>query len=103
VNVQRGLYSISDNFFSFWYRFVFPNLSKLEAGDIDGVYECSVKPFIESYASKAFENVCIQFLRKMNARASPPKKKGSEGPVEPVLGMFNDIWQGNIMHAIVAG
>lgn len=70
VNVQRGLYSISDNFFSFWYRFVFPNLSELEAGDIDGVYEYSVKPFIDSYASKIFENVCIQFLRKKNAQAS---------------------------------
>lgn len=66
ANVQRGLYSISDNFFSFWYRFVFPNLSELEAGDVDGVYEYSVKPFLDSYASKAFENVCIQFLRKKN-------------------------------------
>jgi len=70
VNVHRGLYAISDNFFSFWYRFVFPNLSELEAGDIDGVYEYSIKPFIDSYASKAFENVCIQFLRRKNARAS---------------------------------
>lgn len=70
VNVQRGLYGVSDNFFSFWYRFVFHNLSELEAGDIDGVYKYSIKPFIDSYASKAFENVCIQFLRKKNAKSS---------------------------------
>ncbi|HEY5586490.1 MAG TPA: ATP-binding protein [Ruminiclostridium sp.] len=72
VNVQRGLYSIADNFFSFWYRFVFPNLSELEAGDVDGVFEYSVKPYIDSYTSKAFENVCIQFLRKKNTQGSLP-------------------------------
>jgi len=72
ANVQRGLYSIADNFFSFWYRFVFPNLSELEAGDVDGVYEYSVKPFLDNYTSKAFENVCIQYLRKKNMQGSLP-------------------------------
>jgi len=66
INVQRGLYSIADNFFSFWFRFVFPNLSELEAGDAVGVFEYSIKPFIDSFASKAFENICISFLRKKN-------------------------------------
>ncbi|MDP4268458.1 MAG: ATP-binding protein [Bacteroidota bacterium] len=72
ANVQRGLYNIVDNFFSFWYRFIFPNLSELEAGDVDGVFEYSVKPFIDSYSSKAFENVCIQCLRKKNTKGDLP-------------------------------
>ena len=72
VNVQRGLYSIADNFFSFWYRFIFPNLSELEAGDVDGVYEFSIKPFIESFTSKAFENICIQYLRNQNIKGLLP-------------------------------
>jgi uncharacterized protein len=72
VNVQRGLYSIADNFFSFWYRFVFPNLSELEAGDVEGVFEYSIKPFIDSFASKAFENVCIQYLRSLNVKGLLP-------------------------------
>jgi uncharacterized protein len=72
VNVQRGLYSIADNFFSFWYRFIFPNLSELEAGDVDGVFEFSIKPFIDSFASKAFENICIQYLRTLNAKGLLP-------------------------------
>jgi len=72
INVQRGLYHIADNFFSFWYRFIFPNLSELEAGDVDGVFEYSIKPFIDSFASKAFENVCIQFLRSLNIKGMLP-------------------------------
>lgn len=72
VNVQRGLYSIADNFFSFWYRFIFPNLSELEAGDVDGVFEFSIKPFLDSFASKAFENICIQYLRTLNAKGLLP-------------------------------
>ena len=72
ASVQRGLYNIADNFFNFWYRFVFPNLSELEAGDVEGVYTYSIKPFIDSYASKAFENVCIQYLRNKNIQGSLP-------------------------------
>lgn len=80
ANVQRGSYSISDNFFIFWYRFVFPNISELEASDIDGVYKYAVKPYIDSYAYKAFENVCIQFLRKKNMKNLLPIRLNKIGP-----------------------
>jgi AAA+ ATPase superfamily predicted ATPase len=37
ANTNRGLYRITDNFFRFWYAFVFTNISELEGGDVDGV------------------------------------------------------------------
>jgi AAA+ ATPase superfamily predicted ATPase len=72
ANIQRGLYRITDNYFRFWYAFVFPNLSELEGGDIEGVFEDWVEPGLNEYASKVFEEICIEYLRDRNRRKSLP-------------------------------
>jgi hypothetical protein len=64
----RGLYRIADNFFHFWYSFVFANLSDLETGDAEGVFDHAVMPQLNGFASPAFERVCREFVRKMNQR-----------------------------------
>lgn len=66
ANIQRGLYQVTDHFFRFWYAFVFPNLSELEAGDADGIWRYVVEPGINQYTSHVFEDVCRQYLRKEN-------------------------------------
>lgn len=72
ANVQRGLYQITDNFFRFWYAFVFPNVSELEAGDVDGIYDYAVKPQLDEYTSRIFETVCRDYLRKLNMQNKLP-------------------------------
>jgi AAA+ ATPase superfamily predicted ATPase len=65
-NVQKGLYRIKDNFFSFWYRFVFPNLSELMLGEAAKVYEERVAPFLNAYMQEYFADVCTEYLKLMN-------------------------------------
>ncbi|MDR1702339.1 MAG: ATP-binding protein [Sporomusaceae bacterium] len=72
ANTQRGRYGLTDNFFSFWYHFVFGNLSELEAGDVDGVYKYTVEAELLRYASYKFEDVCKQYLRKQNMSGNLP-------------------------------
>lgn len=72
ADVQRGLYQITDNFFRFWYAFVFPNISELEAGDADGIYEYAVKPMLEQYTSRIYEDACREFLRRLNRQNALP-------------------------------
>lgn len=72
ANVQRGLYQITDNFFRFWYAFVFPNISELEEGDADGIYEYAILPMLEHYTSRIYEDVCRQYLRRLNRRNALP-------------------------------
>jgi AAA+ ATPase superfamily predicted ATPase len=72
ANVQRGLYKLTDNFFGFWYTFVFPNISELEAGDVKGVYQYNIKPKLDEYASRIFESICIEYLRKLNMHNQLP-------------------------------
>ena len=72
ANVQRGLYQVTDKFFRFWYAFVFPNLSELEAGDQEGVWSYIVKPELDNYVSYVFEEVCREYLRDQNKKQLLP-------------------------------
>ena len=52
ANGNRGIYRLTDNFFRFWYAFVFANFSQLEDGDVDGVYEYIVEPALHEFAAR---------------------------------------------------
>lgn len=72
ANVRRGLYRLTDNFFRFWYAFVFTNYSELEAGDVDGVFEYAIKPGLHEFASLAFEDVCREYVRALQKAGKLP-------------------------------
>ena len=72
ANTNRGLYRLTDNFFRFWYAYVFTNYSELESGDVDGVYEYAIKPNLHEFASFAFEDVCREYVREMQKRNALP-------------------------------
>ena len=72
ANQTRGRYKLSDNFFRFWYTYGFANISQLEDGDVDGVYEYNVEPTIQQFASYAFEDICRQFLRQKQKERQLP-------------------------------
>lgn len=71
-NTQRGLLKLRDSFFRFWYRFVLPNLSTLEFGDWENVYDAIIEPQMNEFASSAFEDVCIEWLRVQNKNHKLP-------------------------------
>ncbi|MBO4798924.1 MAG: ATP-binding protein, partial [Candidatus Methanomethylophilaceae archaeon] len=71
-NQGRGTYRLSDNFFRFWYTYGFSNYSQLEDGDVEGVYRYSIEPTLHDFASYAFEEVCLQFIRRMQMEKTLP-------------------------------
>lgn len=71
-NVQKGLYRIKDNFLSFWYRFIFPNLSELMLGRKTVVYQHKVVPFLYDYMGEYFADVCTEYLKLMNQHQRLP-------------------------------
>lgn len=72
ANTNRGLYRLTDNFFRFWYAFVFTNYSELENGDVDGVFEYAIKPNLHEFASFAFEDVCREYIKEMQKKKQLP-------------------------------
>jgi len=55
----RARYFISDNFFRFWFRYVWRNINLLEIGDVETVSRKIVES-IDEYVGRVFEEVCIE-------------------------------------------
>lgn len=79
ANTNRGLYRITDNFFRFWYAFVFTNISELEGGDVDGVYKYSVEPLLHEFAAMSFEDVCREYVRELQKAGELPFRYSKMG------------------------
>ena len=59
---KGGIYEINDQFFRFWFRFVYPNLSDLEMGLIDEV-NSRISPQLNAYYGKQFERLVIDQIK----------------------------------------
>lgn len=71
-NSHKTVYSISDNLFKFWYKFIFTNQSMIEAGMSKVVLEQIIIPNLETYIGHTFENVCKEFLWRENKAGRLP-------------------------------
>ncbi len=60
---RKSIYSIEDNMFRFWYRFVLDNSSIIARGASDLVYK-RIEPQLSDYMGKVFEEICGQYLWK---------------------------------------
>lgn len=63
-STRRTIYSIEDNMFRFWYRFVPENTSIISRGAADLVYK-RIEPELSSYMGSVFEDICKQYLWKL--------------------------------------
>ena len=71
-NSNKGLYSLTDNFFRFWYAFGYSNISDLEDRQVDDVFQYAIKPNLHNFTASAFENICIIYLKKLKAQNKLP-------------------------------
>lgn len=60
---RKSVYSIEDNMFRFWHRFVLENNSVIARGATDLVYK-RIEPQLSDYMGKVFEDICKQHLWK---------------------------------------
>lgn len=60
---KKSIYSIEDNMFNFWYRFVLDNNSIIVRGAIDLVYK-KIEDQMSDYMGRIFEEICTQYLWK---------------------------------------
>ena len=58
---KKGRYFLSDNFFRFWFRYVYRNRSEYEIGNYDSLLD-KVKLDFNSFVGKGFEEVSKEFL-----------------------------------------
>ena len=62
---KKGRYFIKDNFFKFWFRFIHKNRGFIESGR-PGYVLSKVESELDQYIGPIFENICIEFLHRLN-------------------------------------
>ncbi|HEY8361880.1 MAG TPA: ATP-binding protein [Tissierellaceae bacterium] len=72
VKSRKSIYKIKDNFFKFWYRFVFSNKALIELGLFDEVIENKIKPFINEFMGEVYEEICMDYLKILNKNRKLP-------------------------------
>jgi len=76
---KRSIYLLDDMMFRFWYRFVFPNMSGIESGLGEAIYDSEIKESLAAYMGIVFEDICKQFIyeqAKNNVTPFLPTKIG---------------------------
>ncbi len=100
--VQKGLYRIKDNFIHFWYRYVFPNKSKLELGQGRQVYDSYLMTDIDSYMRSYFAEVCSEYLKLMSQYNRLEYKYDNSGSWYGKKGKLDIIMQDNDRNSLAA-
>ncbi|MBU3965953.1 MAG: ATP-binding protein [Euryarchaeota archaeon] len=68
---KKTIYKIKDNFFNFWFKFVYPHKNDIEIGNTQKVIDI-IKQELSSYTGHIFEDIVKEFLILMNAGNSLP-------------------------------
>ena len=64
-------YQMTENFIAFWYRYVFSVRSEIERGNGDVYHELALANLTE-YIGHIFEEITLQYLRRLNKMRSLP-------------------------------
>ena len=77
---RRSQYRLHDAFLRFWFRFVLPNRTQLEAGEVEAVWHRRIEPQLAQHVSMAFEDACAEYLYKLHRQGDLPAEYDRIGP-----------------------
>ncbi|MCL2313362.1 MAG: DUF234 domain-containing protein [Firmicutes bacterium] len=72
IKSRKGIYKISDNFYAFWFKFVFPNTDSIEGGNGEVIFNKIVLPRLSDYIGKPFETICAEYMLRKNQKNELP-------------------------------
>jgi AAA+ ATPase superfamily predicted ATPase len=59
---RNARYHLNDPFLAFHFRFVLPNVSALQSGHAEAVYEHRIAPKLDGYMGERFEEICRSYV-----------------------------------------
>jgi len=75
---KKSIYSIDDNLFRFWYRFVLENASMIARSVASLVYK-RIKSCLSDNMGKGYDEICKRYLWKLLLSGNSPVKLSSLG------------------------
>ncbi|MBO5094420.1 MAG: ATP-binding protein [Lachnospiraceae bacterium] len=75
-NTQKGIYRIQNRFVAFYFRYLYPHMSRLalmaEDEFCERFYETYIAPDFGSFAAPAFAQACREYMDRMNCEERLP-------------------------------
>jgi len=69
---RKGIYKLKDNFFRFYFRFIYPYKGYIEAGNTDLLLNDIIRPSMRQFLGPIFEDVCHELLIRLNREGRLP-------------------------------
>ncbi|AKB34556.1 putative ATPase (AAA+ superfamily) [Methanosarcina siciliae HI350] len=60
---KKGIYLLKDNYFKFWFRFVFENVEYIEQGRQEKLIGDKISPVLNNFAGFAYEEIVLEYLK----------------------------------------
>ncbi|WP_440946364.1 ATP-binding protein [Methanosarcina sp. T3] len=60
---KKGIYLLKDNYFKFWFRFVFENAEYIEQGRQEKLIGDKISPVLNTFAGFAYEEIVLEYLK----------------------------------------
>lgn len=72
ANVQKGIYRITNHFVHFYFRFLYPNISRSQLLTPENFYQSLIAPSFKAYVAEYFRVVCQQYMEQMSRQGRLP-------------------------------
>ena len=92
-NTQKGIYQIKHPYVHFYYRYLFPNQTKIMFWETDEFYDQFIAPTFKEFVSGCFKRVCQEFLEKENLQGRLPDNYVNKGQWVGKKGNIDFIFQ----------
>lgn len=69
---RKGIYRLSDYYFRFWFRFVYPYAQAIEEGRQDWLVDKVIRPRLDEFVGPVFEAVAREALQAMDSAGQLP-------------------------------
>lgn len=61
---RRGIYLLKDNYFRFWFRFIFENNEYIEQNRQDKLISEKIKPELNTFVGNVFEDIALEWIKE---------------------------------------
>ena len=63
---RKGIYLLKDNYFKFWFRFIFENNEYIEQNKQDKLIQEKIMPELNSVVGKVYEEISMEWIKEQN-------------------------------------
>ncbi|MGB9928853.1 MAG: ATP-binding protein [Methanosarcina sp.] len=60
---KKGIYLLKDNYFKFWFRFIFENNEYIEQDKQDKLIEDKIKPLLNNFVGFTYEEIALEYVK----------------------------------------